>query len=269
VERARSRARELGVEMRQRTAAEAAHFVADAKFIWHQRFELAAGVFTPGPSDLSGVLGDLGLPDVRGLSILDVGTCNGGACFELERRGASRVVGVDIYDDEWFGFAAIREFLGSAAEYVQASVYGLESLLDEQFDVVLFLGVLYHLRHPLLALDSVRSVTRSYAVIETETCDADVGVLSSESLVRFFRGDELNADRSNWFAPTHRALIEWVSSCGFSVVHEHERARGRRAVVGVCPTSGDPEYFDGTYERPLRVVADQRFGRKSASIDAN
>jgi hypothetical protein len=68
-------------------------------------------------------------------------------------------VAVDIYPPQWFGFDALREFLGSSVEYLQGAVYDLSRLSrGERFDYVLFWGVLYHLRHPLLALDEVRAV---------------------------------------------------------------------------------------------------------------
>ena len=89
--------------------------------------ELAAGVLSPGVSDVAGHIARAGLPSVRGKSVLDIGTCNGGVLFELERMGAVRLVGVDIYDQEFFGFAALRSFFASEAEFVQASVYGLDS----------------------------------------------------------------------------------------------------------------------------------------------
>jgi tRNA (mo5U34)-methyltransferase len=203
----------------------------------------------------------LGLPPVQGKSVLDIGTCNGGMLFELERRGASRVVGVDIYDDAWFGFEALRAFLGSSAEYHQDSVYGLEALLGERFDIVLFLGVLYHLRHPLLALDALRALTNEYAVVETETCDAKIDEgLAEAPVTLFYRRNELNDDHSNWFVPSRRTLVDWCESAGFSVVHSRNTGSGHRALVGMTPTAEDPEYFTETYERPLEVVAHQKFG---------
>ena len=116
----------------------ARRFIQDADFIWHQRFELARGVYTPGASDIEWVLGVSELPpDLSGLSVLDVGTTNGGAAFEAERRGARRVVAIDIFGPHWFGFSELRDFLGSEVEYRRASAYELAGVLDEQFDIVL------------------------------------------------------------------------------------------------------------------------------------
>jgi tRNA (mo5U34)-methyltransferase len=244
----------------ERSPEEAAEFLKTTDFVWHQRFELARGVFSPGINDISRMRDALALPSVQGKSVLDIGTCNGGMLFELERMGASRLVGVDIYDDQWFGFAALHEFLGSTAEFHQDSVYGLEALLGERFDIVLFLGVLYHLRHPLLALDALRALTKEYAVVETETCSAKIAAPDGADVTLFYRGNELNADYSNWFVPSPRTLVDWCESAGFSVVHSPDMGGGSRAIVGMTPTEGDPEYYAHTYERPLEVVAHQKFG---------
>jgi tRNA (mo5U34)-methyltransferase len=251
--------------MIERTEEEARKFLDAADFVWHQRIELAPGVFSPGVNEINLMLEHSSLPPVSGKSVLDIGTCNGGVLFELERRGASRLVGVDIYDQEWFGFAALRAFLDSKAEYLQASVYELDAVLGERFDIVLFLGVLYHLRHPLLALDALRAVTKQYAVLETEICDGKIAALAQEPVTLFYRGNQLNADHSNWFVPSRRTLVDWCESCGFSVAHVLDTGAGNRALVGMTPTAGYPEYYENTYERPLKVVAQQKFGRSAAS----
>jgi len=134
------------------SASEAAAFIASAGFVWHQRFELAPGVWTPGVSSVNFLLDTAGVPaDLTGLSVLDVGTTNGGCAFEAERRGARRVVAADIATQELYGFRAIRKFLDSRVEFVQASVYELPDRLNEPFDLVFFVRVRYHLPHPLLA----------------------------------------------------------------------------------------------------------------------
>jgi tRNA (mo5U34)-methyltransferase len=248
--------------MIKRTAEEARAFLKSVDFLWHQRVELAPGVFSPGVSDAADNVARANLPSVRGKSVLDVGTCNGGVLFELERMGATRVVGVDIYDQDWFGFAALRSFFCSDAEFVQTSIYGLDSILGERFDIVMFLGVLYHLRHPLLALDALRALTKEYAVVETAIGDDDVpSARSGEHMAFFYRGDEYNNDSSNWFVPTRPTLVDWCESSGFSVVHSVDGVASCRAIVGLTPTAGDPEYCLTSYERPLQVVAQQELRR--------
>jgi tRNA (mo5U34)-methyltransferase len=223
-------------------------------FLWHQRFELAPGVFSPGTNDVDWLLHTAGVPtDVSGASVLDIGTTNGGAAFTLERRGATRVVATDIVDSMHFGFDAIHAALGSNVEFRQLSVYELSRVLDEQFDFVVFWGVLYHLRHPLLALDNVRAVTAHTAYVETAVSDAELPGAADVSLARFYRRDELGADSSNWFAPTVRGLLDWCHSCGLEpeAVSSWPEQAPSRAMVRSVAVPGAPEYQQVSYERPL------------------
>jgi tRNA (mo5U34)-methyltransferase len=241
-------------------SAEAARdFLAKADFVWHQRFELAPGVSTPGDRDIEFVLEAAELPDdLTGKSVLDVGTANGGAAFRAEQRGASRVVAVDIYPPTWFGFAALRDFLGSRVEYVQGTVYELQAVLGgEKFDFVVFFGVLYHLRHPLLGLDEVRAVLSETgtASIETAVCDDEVGELSPHPMARFYRRDELAGDTSNWFAPTVACLEDWCASAGLLPRRTHVWGAGqtKRALVIAGRSAGEPEFLQLSSEVPLEA----------------
>jgi tRNA (mo5U34)-methyltransferase len=261
-------------------------FIREAAFRWHQRFELAPGVFTPGDNDVPWLLSVAQLPeDLTGLSVLDVGTSNGGVCWAAEARGAARVVGVDIPAADHSGFAQVRELVGSSAEYVQSSIYDLpDHLPGEQFDLVVFWGVLYHLRHPLLALDNLRRLTRGAALIETAVCDHELPPrVAQRPYIRFYRGDELEANVSNWFAPTISALLDWCDSSGFRStvlgawpppsgrvrraaaaarvgVREPPRlakaddTSARRVMVRAEPVEGEPEYRQVSWaEGPLTV----------------
>jgi tRNA (mo5U34)-methyltransferase len=231
-------------------------FIERASFPWHQRWQLAPGVVTPGANDIGWLLNHAGLPnDLTGLDVLDIGTTNGAGAFEVERRGASRVVAVDIFPPDYYGFTDMAELLGSQATYVRASIYGLASVLEQRFDVVLFLGVLYHLRHPLLALDEVRALTRGTMFLETAVCDYELGDRSADAIARFYRRDELGGDPSNWFAPTSRALVDWCRSSGFDteLIDAWPAEAPERAAVRGRPTGTDPEWQGLSYERPLRV----------------
>jgi tRNA (mo5U34)-methyltransferase len=238
-------------------SAAAQRFLDEADVVWHQRFEIAPGIYTPGTHDIEWLVGACGLldRDLAGLSVLDIGTANGGAAFLAERRGAARVVAVDIYPTDWFGFDALKALLGSRVEYLQASAYELPQLLNETFDVVLILGLLYHLRHPLLALDAVRTLAAGDVFIETAVADHELTGDRATPVVRFYRGDELGGDASNWFAPTVTALRDWCESCGLAVedLKFWPADLPARALVRAVVQAGPPEFERISYEKRLRA----------------
>ncbi len=135
--------------------------------------------------------------------MLDIGAWDGFFSFEAERRGAARVVAADYYS--WHGggwgskagFELARTALGSKVEDVDIDVMDLSPERVGVFDVVFFLGVLYHLRHPLLALERIASVTRKMLMLET-VVDM-VGI--DRPAAAFYAGRELNNDPTNWWAP--------------------------------------------------------------------
>jgi tRNA (mo5U34)-methyltransferase len=231
---------------------EAADLVQQSRFVWHQCFHLSPKILTPGVNDIEWLWSQVGAPSsLEGLSVLDIGTTNGGGAFLAEARGAQRVVATDIVDPDHFGFAELHNALDSSVEFVRGSVYELPEILNEQFDVVLFLGVLYHLRHPLLGIDCVRRLTRGVLFLES----AVTGTLTDPPSASFFRHDELNGDGSNWFLPTVSCLSDWVESGGFSVenVTSWGSESSSRASISARCTQGEPEFTRVSYEVPLVV----------------
>lgn len=130
---------------------------------WYHQIELVPGVHTPGvhPSVQElGRLDHVGLPkDCRGLRVLDIGCRDGFFSFEMERRGAD-VVSCDYASPQATGFPIAARILDSRLQYRVRNVYNLRPEDDGLFDIVLFLGLLYHLRNPMLAIDQVRSVLK-------------------------------------------------------------------------------------------------------------
>jgi tRNA (mo5U34)-methyltransferase len=147
--------------------------------------ELPGGIVTPGWFDLRPHVARLPWPDVRGRRCLDVGTYDGFYAFELERRGASEVVALDLADHtswDWplaarsrgpeglaelagekgAGFLAAREALGSSVDRRQLSVYELSPERVGSFDVVVCGSLLLHLRDPVRALEAIRSVCHGW-----------------------------------------------------------------------------------------------------------
>jgi tRNA (mo5U34)-methyltransferase len=185
---------------------------------WYHRIELEPGLVTPGVHDSPTVLATLdrlGLPRVcTGLRVLDIGCRDGFFAFELERRGA-HVTGVDYAAPTVTGFSIAAEALGSRVEYRVENVYDLDPKRHGLFDIVLFLGVLYHLRNPMLALDSVRGVTRPGGLVFVDTriwSEADAPA-SPLPLWRYFPRDSLDGDATNKWAPNVPGLRAMLEDC--------------------------------------------------------
>lgn len=167
--------------------------------------------------------------DLSGMSVLDVG-CNAGFyTLEMKRRGADRVVGVDSDERylEQARFAA--RVTGLEVEFRKLSVYEVDQL-GERFDFVIFMGVLYHLRHPLLALD----LLWEYAVGEKLLFQSmlrgrlDLFVpeedypFSNEKVFEempwprmFFIENRYAADPTNWWVPDASCVTAMLRSAGF------------------------------------------------------
>src|ERR671933_1283270 len=140
---------------------------------WHHQIDLGNGIVTPGRDPSAAKLAALRLPPLEGKTVLDVGAWDGYFSFAAERLGAERVLAVDSFawgGAEWGSqetFNLARSALGSKVEDHYAEVLELSPERVGNFDVVLFLGVLYHMRHPFLALERMAAVTRELLIIET------------------------------------------------------------------------------------------------------
>lgn len=192
-----------------------------AQIDWFHRIDLGSGVVTPGRIDPRETLATLDLPaDLSGLSVLDVGAWDGFYSFEAERRGAKQVLATDDFSwggDGWGtqnGFLLARTAFNSKVMDQKIDVLELSPERVGMFDLVLFLGVLYHMRHPLLALERVFSVTRDRLILETHV---DLRWLRRPALA-FYPGSELNQDGSNWFGPNAAAVVGMLKAVGFGRV---------------------------------------------------
>jgi tRNA (mo5U34)-methyltransferase len=186
---------------------------------WYHAIDLGQGVVTPGTDNTIARMGMIGLPpDLKGKSVLDIGAWDGAFSFEAERRGARRVVAVDSYcwsGTGWgtkAGFECARRVLGSKVEDREVEVLDLSPSTVGVFDLVLFLGVLYHMQHPLLALERVASVCRDHLIMWTQIDFAHV----DRPAAAFYPGTELNNDPTNWWGPNPAAVIGMLKTVGFT-----------------------------------------------------
>jgi tRNA (mo5U34)-methyltransferase len=167
--------------------------------------------------------------DLSGKSVLDIG-CNAGFfSLELKRRGAARVLGVDS-DPRYLAQARLAvEVSGLDVELRELTVYDVAAL-GERFDVVLFMGVLYHLRHPLLALDLVRAhVAKDLVVVQSMLRGSDDAFAAAPDYpfteraifddptwprLHFVERKYAN-DETNWWIPNRACLEAMLRSAGF------------------------------------------------------
>jgi tRNA (mo5U34)-methyltransferase len=189
---------------------------------WFHTIDLGNGIVTPGQKDTPAEAAHLHLPDdLSGASVLDIGAYDGFYSFDAEDRGAARVLATDHWTWNWPGSDARRNFelartvRGSAVESRDLRVEDITvESVGGTFDVVLFLGVLYHAPDPLGYLRRVREVTAGMAVIETvvDLLDVEVPALA------YYPQDALNGDASNHFGPNPMAVEGLLRDAGFARV---------------------------------------------------
>ena len=259
---------------------------------WFHRIDLGQGVVTNGLST-SPYLGADEMPDLSGKSVLDIGAWDGYYSFQAERLGAARVVALDHYvwgvdigarqvywkecaekgvlpdhdrdtTDFWLpdlpgqrAFMFAKEALGSEVEPMVADFATVDLVSVGHFDVVLYLGVLYHMKEPLRALERLRAITDEVAVIETQAVHIDG--LEGQNLMQFF-GGEFIGDYGNWFVPTMDGLRQLALAAGFTRIVPvagpqapagRPLASGLRRRLGRSSTSGPTTHPALTYYRAV------------------
>ncbi|HVL02911.1 MAG TPA: DUF1698 domain-containing protein [Acidimicrobiales bacterium] len=192
------------------------------------------------------------LPDFSGRSVLDIGAWDGYYSFLAERLGASRVVALDHYvwgvdipkrSEYWAecskngtlpdhsrdlvdfwnpslpgraGFDFAKEVLNSKVEPVVGDYMTMDLEALGTFDIVLYLGVLYHMKEPLTALERVRRLTREVSVVESAA--VEIRGHEDTDLVWFSPGNELSSDYGNWYMFSLKALHGACRAAGFGEV---------------------------------------------------
>lgn len=241
---------------RPMTPSEIRQKIANVKD-WYHRFKVAPGITTPGVNNSTKVLKSLNLPkSCKNLRVLDIGTRDGYFAFELEKRGA-QVVALDYIPKETTGFAVMAEILNSKnVTYVQDNIFNISAAKYGTFDIVLFLGLLYHLPDPIRALQIVRSVCRDRMYIETQglenafllpngkltTLNSVSPLLKDIPIMQFYPKKSLNNDQSNYWAPNLTCLVKMLEETNFQVLSS--TVNGNR-LLATCQIGHDfeTEYF--------------------------
>jgi len=199
--------------------------------------------------------------DLSGRTVLDIG-CNAGFySIEMKRRGADRVLGID-FDEAYLAQARFAAEVAEAeVEFREMSVYDVGAL-GERFDIVLFMGVLYHLRHPLLALDLIREhVAKELLVFQSmQRGSTDAGAI--EDNYPFWNYDLFNEadfpklhfiehryadDPTNWWVPNRACAEAMLRSAGFEILSHPEEE------VYLCRPAGAPGGEGAVYPAKLKT----------------
>jgi tRNA (mo5U34)-methyltransferase len=209
---------------------------------WYHTLELAPGLETPGWFDLRPLAPRILPPSLEGQRCLDIGTFDGFWAFEMERRGARDVLGIDILDPyrwdwpansdeatisalaerkrEGVGFELARRAFNSSVERRELSVYDLDRERHGGYDLVYVGSLLLHLRDPVGALMRVRSICDGTLIV----CDAiDLGKTR-----RFARQPVATLDavgRPWWWKPNLAGLVRMVEAAGFELAEPPARIR--------------------------------------------
>ncbi len=189
--------------------------------------------------------------DLRGRTVLDIG-CNGGFfSMEMKRRGADRVLGIDFDEDYLAQARFAAEVEGLDIEFRRMSVYDIGAL-RERFDIVFFIGVFYHLRHPLLALDLVHEhVTRDLLIFQSlQRGSTHIAKLAHDYPFAenatfddpgypkmHFIEHSYSHDPTNWWAPNRACTEAMLRSAGFDIIDRPEEET--YLCRHVARTSGD------------------------------
>jgi tRNA (mo5U34)-methyltransferase len=174
--------------------------------------------------------------DLSGSTVLDIG-CNAGFySLEMKRRGAERVVGIDSEEEYLAQGRFAAEVSGLEIEFKRLSVYDVASL-GERFDIVLFMGVLYHLRHPLLALDLVHEHVAGDLLIFQSMIRGSTEIAPLAENYDFWTNDQFDQpgypklhfiehrfanDPTNWWIPNRACVEAMLRSSGFEIMAHPE-----------------------------------------------
>ncbi len=174
--------------------------------------------------------------DMTGKSVLDIG-CNAGFySFEMKRRGASRVLGIDTDTGYLQQAQFAAEVLGLEVEFRQMAVWEI-ARLAERFDLVIFMGVLYHLRHPLLALDLIHAhVAKDLLLFQSmQRGSGEVAVVAEDYEFNepapfdepgypkmHFIERRYSHDETNWWVPNRACTEAMLRSAGFAIEAQPE-----------------------------------------------
>lgn len=187
--------------------------IVDRRPWWYHKFEIFPGLVTPGVYEPSGTLEQLNLPqDMSGMRVLEIGPADGFFTKALTARGAD-VTAVDYAARDHYGFADMEECAQKKFKFFNVNIYDLAELKLKPFDVVLCLGVLYHLPDPCRALWTIRSLVEGQLILETYVSRK----FEDQPIAEYLPHSSTNGDYTNFWAPNPRCCASMLSDFGYVV----------------------------------------------------
>ena len=238
----------------------------DSVPVWHHRIELSPGIFTPAIQQTHNLLTAIKLPtDLSGLRVLDLGARDGFFSFECERRGAAEVIAVDYAPVELTGFGVASRILDSKVKWITANVYRINELNLGKFDLILFLGVIYHLRNPYLAIDRIYDALKIDGKVIVESHVIDGGFVNENGdwmdlqdidprlaklqIAQFYQGGDLGGDHTSPWAPSLNTLEIMFQNSGFKIDSSwSNQFRGGLTATAVPIGIDHPRFIDSSSE---------------------
>jgi tRNA (mo5U34)-methyltransferase len=262
---------------------------------WYHKINLGDGIVTPG-RDYDALWQNIRESrkhiDYSGKNVLDLGSWDGMWAFEAEHLGANIVIATDCRYEAYENFLFCKEALGSKViPFYNVNLYSLFERLDvffqenwgnqkpheRLFDIVQHLGLLYHLRDPLLSLFQTRSCLRTGGYLLMETA----AVINDDSSFMLFNGvppdeQKIYTDITTWWAPTITCLKEMLRASLFEPIEEtinilkldtsesmkHIISRVSLVATAISPKKIDREYYrelSRTYRNPGLHILDKEY----------
>jgi tRNA (mo5U34)-methyltransferase len=202
---------------------------------WFHTLDFGQGISSPGMTPLPVLQAQANIyfrHGIEGKSFLDIGCWDGFNSFEALRRGARRVLATDhfAWSEGCWGdrraFDLARQHLAPTVEVMDVDLPDLTPDRVGHFDVVLFAGVLYHLRHPFLTLERMADLATSELILETHLDATEY----ERPVMVFYPGKELNGDPTNWWGPNRACVEAMLRDVGFKNVEYTPHTAGPRGV---------------------------------------
>jgi tRNA (mo5U34)-methyltransferase len=190
---------------------------------WFHQIDFGNGVLSPGWIKASKIKrmerAIFGRLDVAGKSLLDIGCWDGAYSIAASRLGAARVLATDHF--VWNEGPGDRRSFELARKHLAPTVEDLDIPVDElsearvgRFDIVLFLGVFYHLRNPFASLERITALAKEVVVVESRLTQR----FNRKPVMQFHPGSSLDGDATNWWTPNRACMMALLRDLGFKQI---------------------------------------------------